>query len=73
MPIGLFGKKLGMTQILEDSGTIYPVTIVKTESCQVSQIKLLILTGIMPFKLLFQREKIQNNKTSIGSFKKIYQ
>jgi large subunit ribosomal protein L3 len=39
MSIGLFGRKLGMTQIFSDDGTCIPVTLVKAESCQVSQIK----------------------------------
>jgi large subunit ribosomal protein L3 len=39
MSIGLFGRKLGMTQIFSDDGTSIPVTLIKVESCQVSQIK----------------------------------
>ena len=39
MKAGLFAKKVGMTQIFDESGTILPVTILKTELCQVSQIK----------------------------------
>jgi len=39
MSIGLFGRKLGMTQIFSDDGTSIPVTLIKAESCQVSQIK----------------------------------
>jgi large subunit ribosomal protein L3 len=39
MSIGLFGRKLGMTQIFSDDGTSIPVTLIKAESFQVSQIK----------------------------------
>ena len=39
MPIGLFAKKVGMTQIFDESGTIHAVTLLKSEECQVSQIK----------------------------------
>jgi len=39
MQAGLYAKKLGMTQIFDKSGTILPVTILKTGVCQVSQIK----------------------------------
>ena len=39
MSIGLFGRKLGMTQIFSDDGTSIPVTLIKAENCQVSQIK----------------------------------
>ena len=40
MQAGLFAKKVGMTQIFDESGTILPVTILKTGLCQVSQIKI---------------------------------
>jgi large subunit ribosomal protein L3 len=39
MSIGLFGRKVGMTQIFSNDGTSIPVTLVKAETCQVSQIK----------------------------------
>jgi large subunit ribosomal protein L3 len=39
MQVGLFAKKVGMTQIFDESGTILPVTILKTGLCKVSQIK----------------------------------
>jgi large subunit ribosomal protein L3 len=39
MSLGLFGKKLGMTQIFDENGVIIPVTLVKAEPCQVSQVK----------------------------------
>ena len=39
MQAGLFAKKVGMTQIFDESGTILPVTILETGVCQVSQIK----------------------------------
>ena len=39
MEVGLFGKKLGMTQIFDDQGSIIPVTLVEVKPCQVSQIK----------------------------------
>ena len=34
MSIGLFGKKLGMTQIFVEDGSAVPVTFVKAETCQ---------------------------------------
>jgi len=39
MSVGIFAKKLGMTQIFDQDGTIVPVTIVKTEQCKITQIK----------------------------------
>ena len=41
MSIGLFGRKIGMTQIFADDGTAVPVTLVQAETCQVSQLKII--------------------------------
>ena len=40
MQAGLFAKKVGMTQIFDESETILPVTVLETGLCQVSQIKI---------------------------------
>ena len=45
MQAGLFAKKLGMTQIFDESGKVLPVTILKTGVCQVSQIKTITTDG----------------------------
>ena len=45
MQTGLFAIKVGMTQIFNESGTILPVTILKTGLCQVSQIKTIATDG----------------------------
>jgi large subunit ribosomal protein L3 len=39
MTIGIFGEKLGMTHIFDEEGVSTPVTILKVDPCQVSQIK----------------------------------
>ena len=71
MSIGLFGKKLGMTQIFEDSGTIFPVTIIKAELCQVSQIKTVGTNGYNAVQVAFSEEKISKlTKPQIGHLKK---
>ena len=46
MAIGLFAKKLGMTQVFDEVGTIFPVTLLKVEECKVSQIKTSTLDGL---------------------------
>ena len=33
MSIGLFGRKIGMTQIFADDGTAVSVTLVQAETC----------------------------------------
>ena len=39
MTAGIFGRKIGMTHIFDEKGSSIPVTLVKTENCQISQIK----------------------------------
>lgn len=39
MTIGLFGNKIGMTQIFDESGNIIPVTILKVGPCVITQVK----------------------------------
>jgi large subunit ribosomal protein L3 len=39
MPRLLLGKKLGMTQVIEDDGRVVPVTVVDTGSCRVTMKK----------------------------------
>jgi len=36
---GLLGKKIGMTQIFDDAGVAYPVTIIEAGPCYVTQIR----------------------------------
>lgn len=39
MPRMLLGKKIGMTQVIEEDGTVVPVTVVDTSSCRVTMKK----------------------------------
>ena len=39
MTAGIFGRKIGMTQIFDKDGSAIPVTLVKADPCQVCQIK----------------------------------
>jgi large subunit ribosomal protein L3 len=71
MAVGLFGKKLGMTQIFEESGTIFPVTILKTELCQVSQIKTVDTDGYNAIQVAYTEEKLNKvTKPQLGHLKK---
>ncbi|HHH76321.1 MAG TPA: 50S ribosomal protein L3 [Phycisphaerae bacterium] len=36
---GILGKKIGMTQIYDDAGTLHPVTVVQAGPCMVLQVK----------------------------------
>ena len=69
MKVGLFAKKVGMTQIFDESGTAVPVTILKAGLCKVSQIKTLTTDGYNAIQLAYGEEKFENlNKPT--SFKK---
>jgi len=37
--LGLYGEKLGMTQIYNEDGIVIPVTVIKIEKLTVTQIK----------------------------------
>lgn len=72
MQAGLFAKKLGMTQIFDESGTVLPVTILKTELCQVSQIKTVNTDGYNAVQIAYNEEKLENiNKPTRGHLKMV--
>jgi large subunit ribosomal protein L3 len=72
MQVGLFAKKIGMTQIFDESGTIFPVTILKTGVCQVSQIKTVTTDGYNAIQLAYGETKLENtNKSTRGHLKKV--
>lgn len=70
MQAGLFGKKVGMTQIFDKSGTALPVTILKAEICQVSQIKSESTDGYNAIQVGYGTEKYDKlNKPTQGHLK----
>jgi large subunit ribosomal protein L3 len=72
MQVGLFAKKVGMTQIFDKSGTILPVTILKTELCQVSQIKTVTTDGYNAVQVAYGEENIENvNMPTKGHLRKV--
>jgi large subunit ribosomal protein L3 len=71
MFVGLFGKKLGMTQIFDESGRILPVTLLKIEVCQITQIKSTKTDGYNAIQLAYCEEKLNKvNKSQLGHLKK---
>jgi large subunit ribosomal protein L3 len=69
---GLIAKKIGMTQLLQDDGTMVPVTIVKAGPCVVVQKKTALKDGYDAIQLGFvEFIKPKNvNKPMGGHFKK---
>lgn len=71
MQVGLFGKKVGMTQIFDESGTALPVTIVNVGPCQVSQIKSKSTDGYTAIQVAYDEKKLDKlNKPESGHLKK---
>ena len=72
MQAGLFATKVGMTQIFDESGTIFPVTILKTGLCQISQIKTTNTDGYNAVQVAYGEQKLENlNKATRGHLRKI--
>ena len=69
---GIIGKKLGMTQILADDGTVTPVTVIKAGPCIVVQKKTVNTDGYDAVQLGFVEEKAPRkvNKPNEGHFKR---
>ncbi|MFQ5647303.1 MAG: 50S ribosomal protein L3 [bacterium] len=71
MADGVLGKKIGMTQIFRESGEAMSVTVVKTDSCVVSQLKTEKRDGYNACQLAFKEKKeIHSNRAETGHFKK---
>ena len=71
MQTGLFAKKVGMTQIFDESGTIFPVTILKAGVCKISQIKTTSTDGYNAIQVAYNEEKVENiNKSKRGHLNK---
>jgi len=71
MSIGLFGRKIGMTQIFTDNGAAVPVTLVRAETCQVSQIKTINTDNYNSIQVSFTEKALHKiTKPQLGHFKK---
>lgn len=68
MIIGLIGRKLGMTQIFDKEGNVFPVTAVEVGPCTVLELK----ESPMKVKIGFETVKESKlKKPELGFFKKI--
>ncbi len=71
MRIGILGRKVGMTQVFDDKGSLIPITVIDTTGCVISQIKTKDVDGYTAVQLAFGEVKPQNvNKADAGHFKK---
>ena len=62
MKKGIIGKKLGMTQIFMEDGSVIPVTVIEAGPCPVTQKKTTETDGYEAVQLAFEdiREKLVN-------------
>jgi large subunit ribosomal protein L3 len=71
MKKGIIGKKIGMTQIFDESGKVIPVTVVEAGPCVVVQKKTVENDGYEAVQLGFGEAKVsRTNKPMKGHFDK---
>ena len=69
---GLIGKKIGMTQIFDESGKVIPVTVIEAGPCVVAQVKTEETDGYTAVQLGFGDIKEKKlNKPTKGHFTKV--
>src|SRR5690606_23936289 len=70
MPLGLLGKKLGMSQIFDQDGKLVPVTYIQAGPCYVVQRKTAANDGYDAVQVGFEEKKEKNVKRpQLGHFK----
>ena len=71
MKKGLIGKKIGMTQIFDETGKVIPVTVVEAGPCAVTQVKTMENDGYEAIQVGFGDMKVSRvNKPMKGHFDK---
>ena len=71
MTAGIFGRKIGMTQIFDKDGSAIPVTLVKADPCQVCQIKTTKTDGYDAIQVGYMNKKPKHlSKALKGHFEK---
>jgi large subunit ribosomal protein L3 len=71
MPLGLLGKKLGMSQMFDQDGKLVPVTYIQAGPCYVVQHKTAATDGYDAVQVGFDEKKEKNvNRPQTGHLKK---
>jgi large subunit ribosomal protein L3 len=60
MRVGLLGRKVGMTQIYQENGTVLPVTVLECGPCMVLQVRTQDRDGYHAWQLGFDDKKRKN-------------
>jgi large subunit ribosomal protein L3 len=67
----LIGKKIGMTQMFEESGKVVPVSVIEAGPCPIVQVKTLEKEGYAAIQIGFDEVKESRvSKPEVGHFKK---
>jgi len=68
---GILGRKVGMTQVISDSGEVIPVTVVEAGPCYVTQIRTLETDGYRAVQLGYESAKSKHlTKGQTGHLKR---
>jgi len=69
---GILGRKLGMTQVFDENGRLWPVTVVEAGPCGIVQIKTKENDGYESVKMGFQEVRKENrvDRPTKGIYKK---
>jgi large subunit ribosomal protein L3 len=71
MPLGILGKKIGMTRVYDAQGHVHAVTVLEVTGNHVLQVKTLEKEGYSAVQLGFDDQKEQRvTKAQLGHFKK---
>jgi large subunit ribosomal protein L3 len=72
MVTGIIGRKVGMTQIFDDDGSIHPATVIKAGPCVVVQAKTASTDGYEAVQLgLVEEEPAKVSRPLSGHYKKV--
>jgi large subunit ribosomal protein L3 len=72
MRVGLLGRKVGMTQIYKENGTVVPVTVLECGPCTVLQVRTAERDGYHALQLGFDDKKRKNaSQAARGHAKKV--
>ena len=68
---GIIGKKIGMTSLYNNDGTVVPCTLIEAGPCVVTQVKTLETDGYSAFQLGFGEKKVKHTTKPLqGHFAK---
>ena len=69
--VGIIGRKVGMTQIFDESGEAIPATVIEAGPCPIVQIKTMEKDGYVALQIGFGAKREKNlTKPVVGQYKK---